>query len=343
MRKTDPIGARIATMSARVQHVREAESYFYNRPLSPLGDGIRVVIDGREMMNFASYSYLGLMGHARINAAAREAVEEYSTGTHGVRTLAGTLPIHDELERTIAAFKRTEAAITFSSGYATNLAVIASLVGRGDYVFSDRSNHASIVDGCQLSGARCVRYRHGDVAALAERLEQAPAGAGKLIVADAVFSMDGDILDLPAVIELARRHDAWVMVDEAHSLGVLGKHGRGIDEHFGIEGEIDIKMGTLSKAIPSVGGYVAGSDELISYLRHASRAYLFSAALPPAQAAAAREAFGVIVEEPWRVERLRTHASAFIEGVRSCGFDTLCSTTAIVPSSASSLAAWIGA
>ncbi|MCK5429850.1 MAG: aminotransferase class I/II-fold pyridoxal phosphate-dependent enzyme, partial [Anaerolineales bacterium] len=275
--------------------------------------------------------YLGLIGHPRINAAAIEAVDRYGTGTHGVRSLAGTLTLHRELEDTIAEFKGAEAAVTYTSGYATNLTVVSTLLGRNDYVISDKLNHASIVDGCLMSGAKFLRFRHNDMEALEARLKQIPSGSAKLVVADSVFSMDGDIVDFPKMVTLCRNYDAWLMIDEAHSLGVLGKTGRGIEEHFGMEGSIDIKMGTLSKTIPSVGGYVAGSKELINYLRHASRAYIFSAALPPAQAAAAKASFEVILDEPWRVEKLNANTAQFIEGLQARGFDTMNTETAIVP------------
>ncbi len=330
-RVDDNISKRIEAMCRRVHEVQKAGLYFYNLPVTELEGGAKVRVDGRLMDMFASYSYLGLIGHSRINRAAQAAIDRYGTGTHGVRTLAGTLDLHRELEDTIAAFKGAEAAITFSSGYVTNLTTISTLVGRHDYVFSDKLNHASIVDGCLLSGARFVRFRHNDIDDLERRLSQAPARAAKLVVCDAVFSMDGDIIDLPRLVEVCRRHDAWLMIDEAHSIGVLGETGRGIEEHFGLEGVVDIKMGTLSKTIPSVGGYIAGSQALIDYLRHTSRAYIFSAALPPAQAAAALEAFRVIEEERWRVERLRENTQRFIQGLRSCGFDTMRTETAIVP------------
>ena len=326
----DAITERIAAMNARVSSVRAADMYFYNQPISELHGGARVLVNGREMGMFASYSYLGLVGHPRINKAAQEAVEKYGTGTHGVRSLAGSLTLHRELEDTISAFKNAEASVTFSSGYVTNLSVISTLVGRNDYVISDKLNHASIVDGCLMSGAKFLRFKHNDIEALEQRLIQAANGA-KLVVADSVFSMDGDIIDFPRVVELCKKYHAWLMIDEAHSLGVLGKTGRGIEEHFGMEGTIDIKMGTLSKTIPSVGGYVAGKKDLIEFLRHASRAYIFSAALPPAQAAAAKAAFEVILDEPWRVEKLTQNAAQFINGLKARGFDTLYTETAIVP------------
>jgi len=327
----DAVTRRIRAMGDRVKMLRENGLYFYNQPISELRGGARVLVNGREMGMFASYSYLGLIGHPRINAAAKEAVDKYGTGTHGVRTLAGTLDLHYELEETIAEFKHAEAAITYSSGYATNLAVISTLLGRGDYVISDKLNHASIVDGCLMSGAEFRRFRHNEMDDLEHRLQQVPNGVAKLVVADAVFSMDGDVIDFPRMVALCKKYNAWLMIDEAHSLGVLGKTGRGIEEHFDIWDSIDIKMGTLSKTIPSVGGYVAGRKELIQYLRHTSRAYIFSAALPPAQAGAAKEAFKVILDEPWRIQKVRANADQFIQGLKKRGFDTLLTSTAIVP------------
>lgn len=327
----DAITERIQAMNNRVDSLQALDLYFYNQPITELRGGARVLVNNREMGMYASYSYLGLVGHPKINRAAHEAVDKYGTGTHGVRFLAGSLSIHDELEETIAEFKGAEAAITYSSGYATNLTVISTLVGRGDYVLSDKLNHASIVDGCLMSGAKFLRFRHNDMEALEQRLQQIPSGSAKLVVADSVFSMDGDVINFPKMVEICQKYGAWLMIDEAHSVGVLGKSGRGIEEHFNMPGTIDIKMGTLSKTIPSVGGYVAGKIELIKYLRHASRAYIFSAALPPAQAAAAKAAFEVILEEPWRVEKLNQNSRQFISGLQECGFDTLYTETAIVP------------
>jgi glycine C-acetyltransferase len=305
--------------------------YFFNQAVAEIRGGSRVLVNGREMGMYASYSYLGLLGHPRINDAARKAVDKFGTGTNGVRTLAGTLTLHEELEETIAHFKETEAAITYTSGYVTNLTVISTLMGRGDYVLSDKLNHASIVDGCLMSGAEFRRFKHNDMADLEHRLQQVPDGAARLVIADAVFSMDGDVIDLPCVSALCRKYSAYLMIDEAHSLGVLGPTGHGVEEYYGLHNVIDIKMGTLSKTIPSVGGYVAGAQDLIDYLRHATRAYVFSAALPPAQTAAANEAFKVILDEPWRIEKLNRNTELFIGGLRSAGFDTLLTTTAIVP------------
>jgi glycine C-acetyltransferase len=332
LKKTnDAVMRRVQAINDRVNMLKEHDLYFYNQPVTELRGGARVLVNGREMGMYASYGYLGLLGHPRIGAAAKAAIDKYGTGTHGVRSLAGTLKIHDELEETIADFKHAEAAITYSSGYATNLTVVSTLMGRGDFVLSDKLNHASIVDGCLMSGAEFRRFRHNDMADLEKRLEQVPPDRSTLVIADAVFSMDGDIIDLPTMVKLCQKYGAWLMIDEAHSVGVLGKTGRGIEEHFGMKDVIDIKMGTLSKTIPSVGGYVAARKEIIAYLRHASRAYIFSAALPPAQTAAANEAFRVILDEPWRIEKLNQNTYQYINGLKSMGFDTMLTETAIVP------------
>ncbi len=327
----DAVTRRIQALTDRVNYLKANDLYFYNQAVEEILPNSMVRVHGRAMSMFASYSYLGLVNHPRINEAARKALDKFGTGTNGVRTLAGTLTIHNELEETISNFKHAEAAITYSSGYATNLSVVSTLMGRGDYVFSDKINHASIVDGCLMSGAEFRRFRHNDMAHLEGLLKNAPADVAKMVVADAVFSMDGDIVDFPKMVELCKKYNAWLMIDEAHSVGVLGKTGTGIEEHFNMYGAIDIKMGTLSKTIPSVGGYVAAKKEIINYLRHASRAYIFSAALPPAQAAAANEAFKVILDEPWRIEQLNKNTQQFIGGLKSMGFDTLLTETAVVP------------
>lgn len=329
--REDIVVGRVRAITERLDRLNELDLYFYNQPVTELRGGARVLLKGRDMGMYASYSYLGLIGHPRINKAAKDAIDKYGTGTHGVRMLAGSLDLHRELEETIAEFKGAEAAVTYTSGYVTNLTVVSSLLGRGGYVISDKLNHASIVDGCLMSGAKFLRFRHNDMQDLESRLKNIPEGATKLVIADAVFSMDGDVIDFPKMVELSRKYDCWLMIDEAHSVGVLGKTGRGIEEHFGMEGTIDIKMGTLSKTIPSVGGYIAGKKELIEFLSHASRAYIFSAALPPAQAAAANEAFKVILDEPWRMEKLKANTDQFIGGIQERGFDTMETSTAIVP------------
>jgi 8-amino-7-oxononanoate synthase len=327
----DSVTRRVRALTERIAGLKANDLYYLNMPVEEILPNCKVRVRGREMGMYASYSYLGLVGHPRINEAAKKAVDKFGTGTNGVRLLAGTLTLHKELEETIANFKHAEAAVTYSSGYVTNLTVISGLMGRGDYVFSDKLNHASIVDGCLMSGAEFRRFRHNDMEHLEGLLKGAPTDVAKMVVADSVFSMDGDIIDLPKVVELCKKYNAWLMIDEAHSVGVLGKTGTGIEEHFNMYGSIDIKMGTLSKTIPSVGGYIAANKEIVTYLSHLSRAYMFSAALPPAQAAAANEAFKVILDEPWRIEKLNENTKQFIGGLKGRGFDTMLTETAIVP------------
>ena len=316
-----------------IDYFKEAGLYFYLEATQEILPNGRVnVVDRGEMIMLGSYSYLGLIGHPDIDAAAKAAVDQYGTGTHGVRLLAGSLKLHNELEARIAAFKQTDAAITFSSGYATNLATISSLLRKGDTVICDKLNHASIVDGCLLAMAKMTRFRHNDMDHLERRLREAGDNGRKLVVADSVFSMDGDIINLPEVVRLCRQYGAYLMIDEAHSIGVLGETGHGIEEHFDMPPDcIDIKMGTLSKSIPSAGGYVAGNHELINFLKHEARAFIFSAAVPPASAAAAKAAFDVIEAEPWRVQKLRDNYDHFAGRLRDAGFDLLYTETAIVP------------
>ena len=316
-----------------VAHYKEVGLYFYLEATQDILPNGRVNVENHgEMIMLGSYSYLGLIGHPDINAAAKAAVDHYGTGTHGVRLLAGSLKLHNELESRIAKFKQTEEAITFSSGYVTNLATISSLLRKGDTVICDKLNHASIVDGCMLAMAKFVRFRHNDMDHLEKRLQEAGEDGRKLVIADSVFSMDGDIINLPEMVRLCRKYGAYLMIDEAHSIGVLGETGHGIEEHFDLPPDsIDIKMGTLSKAIPSAGGYVAGNHELIQFLKHEARAFIFSAAIPPASAGAAKAAFDVIEAEPWRVKKLQTNYDHFAGRLREAGFDLLYTETAIVP------------
>ncbi|MEM7033206.1 MAG: pyridoxal phosphate-dependent aminotransferase family protein [Chloroflexota bacterium] len=327
--ENSPIAHRIRQWNERVASLKAEDTYFYLQEAQAI-DGMHVTIDGRDMLQFASYAYLNLLGHPKINAAAQAALDEFGTGTHGVRLLAGTTRLHTELEKTIATFKNTEDAVVFSSGFGCNFATIAALVSRNDVVISDKLNHASIVDGCLQSRAKFIRVAHNDMADLESALSS-HYDKGKLVVADAVFSMDGDILNLPEIAHLCQKYKALLMVDEAHSLGVLGQHGRGIEEHFGLDNVIDVKMGTLSKAIPTVGGYIAGSQALITYLRHTARAFMFSAALPPVCAAGANAAFQVILEEPERVKDLQAKVKYFITGLQERGLNTHNSETPIVP------------
>lgn len=321
---------RLSVLTERYIEAVDKGHYFYQRELGR-DEGAWATVDGRRMLMLSSYSYLGLLGHPRINQAARDAIADLGTGTHGVRLLAGTTRMHRELERAIARFKGSDAAVVFSSGYVANVATISTLLNRGHTVICDRLNHASLFDGCVLSGAKIVVVGHNDLEDLHHALRQA-GSAGKLVVIDAVYSMDGDIAPLPEIADLCDRYGATLMVDEAHSLGVLGATGRGIEEHFGLGPRvIDVKMGTLSKTIPSIGGYVAGRRDLVDALKHNARGFVFSAALPPPQVAAAHAALDVIVDEPWRVTRLHDNWKHYYSALRDLGFDTLRSTTPIVP------------
>jgi 8-amino-7-oxononanoate synthase len=314
-----------------VAALRELGLYFNFQDIEAYRPHGRVHVAGHgEMILLGGYSYLGLNGHPTIDDAARRAIEKYGTGTNGVRLLAGTLDLHRELEETIAAFKRTEAAATFSSGFFANVSTIACLVGRHDTVICDALDHASILDGCQLARAKLLRFRHNDMNHLEHCLRKSEGR--KLVIVDAVFSMDGDIIDLPTVSALCRRHGALLMVDEAHSIGMLGATGHGIEEHFGLPPDaIDIKMGTLSKAIPAMGGYIAASRKIIDFLVHQARGYIYSGALAPPVVAAAKAAFEVIEAEPERVARLHANAHHFAAGLREAGLPFLDSPTAIFP------------
>jgi len=328
----DGMSARVEEFIARREALKSSDRYFYLQPTVGKTNHTVEMKDGREMVQLASYSYLGLIGHPRIEAAAHEAIDRYGTGAGGVRLLTGTTDLHERLEERIASFAKREDACVYSSGYVANVAIITGLTGPGDLVLMDKLDHASIVDGCLLSGAKWHSYRHNDMAHLEKLLERNAGQYGTiLVVADSVFSMDGDVMDLPATRALCDRYGARLMVDEAHSIGSLGATGHGIEEHFDMIGSIDLKMGTLSKSIPSVGGYLAGDAELIDYQRHMSRPFIFSAALPPAQTAAALEAFNVIEEEPWRVEALHRIQAEYTAGLKAQGWNTMDSTTCVVP------------
>jgi len=328
----DGIDARLAEFVARRAELKDANRYFYLQATKGKTNHRVEMADGRDMVQLASYSYLGLIGHPRIEAAAHAAIDTYGTGAGGVRLLTGTTDLHERLEQRIASFAKREDSCVYARGYVTNVAIITALTGPGDLVLMDKLDHASIVDGCLLSGAKWHTYRHNDMNHL-ERLLLKNQGAYEsiLVVADSVFSMDGDVMDLPQTKRLCDRFGARLMVDEAHSIGSLGATGHGIEEHFDMYGSIDIKMGTLSKSIPSVGGYCAGSADLVDYLRHFSRPFIFSAALPPAQTAAALEAFNVIEDEPERVAQLHDVTRRYTEGLKAQGWDTMLASTCVVP------------
>ncbi len=328
----DGISARLEEFAERRAAMKGADRYFYLQPTTGVTNHRVTMADGRDMVMLASYSYLGLIGHPRIDAAAKEAIDTYGSGAGGVRLLTGTTDLHQRLESRIASFTKRDDACVYSSGYVTNVAIVTALTGPGDLVLMDKLDHASIVDGALLSGAKWKTYRHNDMTHLEKLLaEAAGAYATVLVIADSVFSMDGDIMDLPMTRELCDRYGARLMVDEAHSIGALGATGHGIEEHFDMYGSIDVKMGTLSKSIPSVGGYCAGDELLVDFLRHFSRPFIFSAALPPASTAAALVAFDVIEDEPWRVTSLHEQQAKYSRGLAAQGWDTMRSTTCVVP------------
>jgi glycine C-acetyltransferase len=290
-----------------------------------------VTIDGRPMLNFCANNYLGLANHPRIREAAQKAIDDYGVGPGAVRTIAGTMSLHIQLEQRLAAFKKAEACITFQSGFSANLATIPALVGRGDVIFSDELNHASIIDGCRLSRASTVRYKHNDVDDLQRVIEETTEYGRRLIVTDGVFSMDGDIALLDKICEVAEEHDILLMVDDAHGEGVLGKGGRGIVDHFGLHGRVDVEVGTLSKAFGVVGGLVAGKGVIVDWLRQRGRPFLFSSAMTAPDTAACLEAVNVLEESTELVDRLWNNAKIFKEGMRQMGFDTGQTETPIVP------------
>jgi glycine C-acetyltransferase len=303
----------------------------YQQPLETRS-GVRVRVNGESLLMLSSYDYLGLIGHPRVTEAAVAAVREYGTGPGGVRLLTGTTELHLELERELADFKGSEAAITFSSGYAANLAVIPALVGPRDRVLLDAKAHRSIVDACCLARVPVQRFRHNDMASLEGALRATSDGGRTLIVVEGLYSMDGDACPLPELTAMKEECGAFLMVDEAHSFGTMGDTGRGVDEHFGLPASrVDVWTGSLSKAIPANGGFVAGSRELIVYLQHAAAPFVFSSALCPAATAAAREALRLLRAEPERVITLRDNGDTLRCGLRTLGYDTGESESCIVP------------
>lgn len=284
---------------------------------------IEVVMEGKRRIMLGSNNYLGLTVNKEVIAAGVAAMEKYGTGCSGSRFLNGTLDLHNKLEKELAEFIGTEDCVTFSTGFQSNLGIISAICGRKDFIFNDRENHASIYDGCKLSYAQTVRYRHNDMADLEKKLAEAPIDAGKLIVTDGVFSMSGDICKLPDIVELAEKYKARVMIDDAHGLGVIGKGGRGTASHFGLEKHVDITMGTFSKSLASLGGYMVASAQVCEYVRHNSRPFIFSASLTPASCATAIAALDVIKREPERVTRLGDLAEYYRKGLDARGVPTV--------------------
>jgi len=294
--------------------------------------GARARYDGREVINLASNNYLGLANHPRMNAAAAKAAAELGAGTGAVRTIAGSMTIHRELERRFADFKHAEDALMFQAGFTANAGTVAAILGKEDVIVSDRLNHASIIDGARLSRAEIKVFEHKDADHADRLLEETKApGRRQLLTTDGVFSMDGDIAPLPALVEVAERHGAIMMIDDAHASGVLGTGGAGTVDHFGLHGRVDIQVGTLSKAIGVLGGFIAGPSHLIEWLVNRGRPYLFSTSAPPAVVAACIEALNVMRDEPERLERLWSNTRFLKEGLHALGFDTGMSETPITP------------
>ncbi|NLM11150.1 MAG: aminotransferase class I/II-fold pyridoxal phosphate-dependent enzyme [Clostridiaceae bacterium] len=295
------------------------------------GQDTEVVMEGRKIIMIGSNNYQGLTSDSRVIEAAKEALLKYGTGCSGSRFLNGTLKLHIELEERLAKFLNKEAAITFSTGFQSNLGIISAIAGRNDYIVCDKENHASIYDACRLSYAKMVRYEHSDMEDLERVLSQIPDNKGILIVTDGVFSMGGDICKLPEIVELAEKYGARVMVDDAHGLGVIGEHGRGTAEYFGLEDKVDIIMGTFSKSLASLGGFVAASEDVIHYVKHNSRPFIFSASIPPSNAAAALRALEIIEQEPWRIKNLLDIADYMRQGLKKMGIPIMESETPIIP------------
>ena len=312
------------------QRAQAAGIYPYFRKIESDQD-TEVLIDGKKVLMFGSNAYLGLTNHPEVKAAAIAAVEKYGTGCAGSRFLNGTLDSHLELEKRLAAFAGKEDAIIFSTGFQVNLGVISCLLGREDYIIWDALDHASIIEGIRLSPAKSLRYKHNDMEALERRLKQCEDGKIKLIVVDGVFSMEGDLCKLPEIIKLAEKYGASVMVDEAHGFGVLGEHGRGVCNHFGLTDKVDLIMGTFSKSFASIGGFIAGSKTTINYIRHHARSYIFSASCTPAATAAASKALDIMLREPERVQALQEKTQYCLERFRSLGFEIGNTSTPIIP------------
>ncbi len=309
---------------------REHGYYPYFHVLNTKQD-TRVVMEGKEMIMIGSNNYLGLASHPEVIEAAVKATEQYGTGVSGSRFLNGTLDLHIQFEKELAEFLHKEDATIFSTGFQSNLGIISAIAGRNDIIFSDKENHASIYDGTRLSYAEVVRYNHNDMEDLEKKLAKADPNKGKLILTDGVFSMSGDIANLPEIVRLAKQYGSRVMVDDAHGLGVMGEHGRGTAEHFGLEKEVDIIMGTFSKSLASLGGYVAAEKDVVDYIRHKSRPYIFSAAIPAANAAAALTALRILKREPERVKALSDISDYMREGLKKRGLELRPSRTPIIP------------
>lgn len=292
---------------------------------------VEVIMEGKRRIMLGSNNYLGLTVHPRVIRAGVEALERYGSGCSGSRFLNGTLDLHVQLEEELARFLNKEAVMTFSTGFQSNLGIISAIVGRNDYAICDKENHASIYDGCKLSYGKMLRYRHSDMEDLEAQLKRAPESAGKLIITDGVFSMSGDIAKLPEIVELAHKYGARVMVDDAHGLGVIGENGRGTADYFGLTDKVDLIMGTFSKSLASIGGFVAGDYKVIDWARHSSRPFIFCASIPPASCATALEALHILEEDPSLPKHLLDLAAHMRNGLKARGIAIKDSITPIIP------------
>ncbi len=314
----------------QAREIQAAGLYPYFKPISESEDTV-VVIEGQQRIMLGSNNYLGLTHHPKVLEAAGSALKRYGSGCTGSRFLNGSLDLHEKLEASLAEFLGKEACLVFSTGYGANLGMISGLVGRGETVYLDKLDHACIVDGAKLAFGETQRFNHGDLDGLARLLERNTSGKGTLIVVDGVYSMEGDIADVPELVKLARRHGAALAVDDAHALGVLGPRGDGTGAHFGLQHEVDIIAGTFSKSLASVGGFVAGEEQVIHYLKHKSRPFIFTASLPPANTAGVLAALEVMQQEPERRDQLWANARRLQQGFTSLGFDIGPTETPIVP------------
>ncbi|HXQ29930.1 MAG TPA: pyridoxal phosphate-dependent aminotransferase family protein [Gemmatimonadales bacterium] len=314
----------------RAREVQAAGLYPYFKAISRSEDTV-VIIDGIPRIMMGSNNYLGLTHHPAVLEAARAALDRYGSGCTGSRFLNGTLDLHEQLECELAQFFQKEACLVFSTGYQANLGLISGLVGRGDMVFLDKLDHASIVDGAKMSHGETARFNHGDLVGLERRLQRVPPNTGILIIVDGVYSMEGDIADVPGLLKVAQRYGAALAVDDAHAVGVIGPRGDGTAAHYNLIDEVDVIVGTFSKSLASIGGFVAGPDSVIHYLKHHARPLIFTAALPPSNTAGVLEALHLMQRETWRRERLWTNTYRLQEGLRALGFDIGPTETPIVP------------
>jgi len=312
------------------QKAKAAGIYPYFRVIESDQD-TEVIINGKKVLMFGSNAYLGLTNHPKIKEASTQATQKYGTGCAGSRFLNGTLDLHIELERRLAEFVGKDDAIVYSTGFQVNLGVVSCVTGREDYILWDELDHASIIEGHRLSFSQKLKFKHNDMASLEAQLAKCDPDKVKLIVVDGVFSMEGDVANLPEIVHLAKKYNANVMVDEAHGLGVFGRQGRGVCEHFGVVDDVDLIMGTFSKSLASIGGFIAADNEIINYLRHTSRSYIFSASSTPSATAAALAALDIMISEPERLENLWTITNYALDGFRSMGLEIGHTSSPIIP------------